>query len=225
MERCLCFKINEDQLYLEQVLVDYMDIPVLFLCRGNDHYYTVLCTDIEELNYIIVLCTDTEIYNLLHGQITMRNIFLSQREFWTVKSGECIAEDAVFQHDITELDESMLPEKNAYFEILTQEVKNYAAAFDKKFWQSGFSDEKNIIVSNNENTAEVILSGTFYVDTVYHNIGEYSAGFLARIQAYYDSYMEMSNSYIQLKKTVYKLEGMSEQWDSVQSGGYFETAA
>ena len=50
----LCFRIENIELYLEQVLVDYMDIPIFFLCKGVGEYYLVLCTNINELNYIIL---------------------------------------------------------------------------------------------------------------------------------------------------------------------------
>ena len=37
MNKKLCFNIENQYLYLEQVLVDYMDIPIFFLCKDKKH--------------------------------------------------------------------------------------------------------------------------------------------------------------------------------------------
>ena len=69
MSRELCFNIENQDLYLEQVLVDYMDIPIFFLCKNKKQYYIALCTDIDELRYIVTKLSLSEVYNLLHGKV------------------------------------------------------------------------------------------------------------------------------------------------------------
>ena len=36
MGKELCFIIENENIYLEQVLVNYIDIPIFFLCRGKN---------------------------------------------------------------------------------------------------------------------------------------------------------------------------------------------
>lgn len=65
MDKILCFKLNNDELYLNQILVDYTNIPIFFICKGKKDYYLVLLTDYNNYNYIIVTITKDDIYNLL----------------------------------------------------------------------------------------------------------------------------------------------------------------
>ena len=74
MDKELCFNIENINLYLEQTLVDYLDIPIFFLCRGEKQYYAALCTNIDELSYIVVKLSLMDVYNLLHGSIPMRDV-------------------------------------------------------------------------------------------------------------------------------------------------------
>lgn len=133
MNKELCFHIENENLYLEQVLVDYMNIPIFFLCKGEYQYFIILCIDVDELNYIVTKVSLRDIYNLLHGKIPMRDIILKQKEYWEVLSGEEIALDTVIQHSINELETSLLPEENAYFEILTREMEVFVQKFDNEF--------------------------------------------------------------------------------------------
>lgn len=133
MNKELCFCIEGNELYLEQVLVDYNDVPIFFVCKGNEAYYAVLCSDIEELSYIVVKLPDIDLYNLLHGILSMREVFTRQKSYWDIISGEKIEADIVTYKAMEEIDYSILPEEGAYFEILTDEVSLYVKKFDKVF--------------------------------------------------------------------------------------------
>lgn len=137
MTRELCFKIENYNLYLEQVLVDYMDIPILFLCKDNKQYFLILCSDFDEFNYIVVKLTTDDIYELLHGYIPMRDVFLKQENYWSVKSGDDVYRDQVNKKNISELDITVLPDENACFKALTDATITYVRNFDNEF----FSDE------------------------------------------------------------------------------------
>lgn len=130
MNSNLCFRIEGIELYLEQVLVDHMGIPIFFLCKGEGNYYLVLCTDIDELNYIIVKLSMNDVYKLLHGEGSIRNIILKQDEYWNVISGEEISLDEIERLSISELDVGLLPKENVYFEIVSTKLENYAKKFD-----------------------------------------------------------------------------------------------
>ena len=134
MDSELCFRIEGIELYLEQVLVDYMDIPMFFLCKGESNYYLVLCTDIDELNYIIVRLSMNDVYELLHGEESIRNIILKQNEYWNVISGKEIFLDKVGKLSISELDVSLLPKEDVYFEIVSMKLENYVKKFDTQYF-------------------------------------------------------------------------------------------
>lgn len=134
MNSKLCFRIEGIELYLEQVLVDYMDIPIFFLCKGEDNYYLVLCTDIDGLNYIIVKLSMNDLYRLLHGEEFIRNTILKQNEYWNVISGEEIPLDRVEKLGISELDSSLLPKENVYFEIVSTKLEDYVKKFDTQYF-------------------------------------------------------------------------------------------
>lgn len=130
----LCFRIENIELYLEQVLVDYMDIPIFFLCKGESNHYLVLCTDIDGLNYIIVKLSMNDVYELLHGKELMHNTILKQKEYWNVISGEEISLDKVEKLSIPELDVSLLPKEDVYFEIVSMKLENYVKKFDMEYF-------------------------------------------------------------------------------------------
>ena len=167
MNKELCFCIEEKNLYLEQVLVDYMDIPIFFLCRSDVQYYVSLCTDIEELKYVIVKVSDVEVHHLLHGKTPMRNIFLNQKEYWEVLSGEEISLDLVKRYSITHLDVSSLPVENACFEVLTEDVRLYVQKFDNEFL-----DLKNFCSSEIKITLDKIFVDEF-IDVLGETIDEF----------------------------------------------------
>lgn len=126
MNKTLCFKIENNDLYLEQTLVDYMDIPIFFLCRSEEQYYISLCTDTDELNYIVAKLSLADVYNLLHGKIPMRDVILKQKEYWNVISGDEICLDTVTKMDITNLNHDLLPETGACFTAWTKPIEETA---------------------------------------------------------------------------------------------------
>lgn len=134
MNSNLCFRIEGIELYLEQVLVDYMDIPIFFLCKGESNHYLVLCTDIDELNYIIVRLSMDNVYELLHGEESIRNSILKQEEYWNIISGKEISSDKVERLNISELDVDLLPKENVYFEIVSKKLEDYVKNFDTEYF-------------------------------------------------------------------------------------------
>ena len=133
MNSNLCFRVEGIELYLEQVLVDYMDIPIFFLCKGESNHYLVLCTDIDEPNYIIVRLSMNDLYELLHGGESIRNAILKQNEYWNVISGKEISLDKVEKLSISKLGSSLLPKEDVYFEIVSTKLENYVKKFDTEY--------------------------------------------------------------------------------------------
>ncbi len=137
MSKELCFRIDGKNLYLEQTLVEYEKIPNLFLCSSGKQYFLVLCVDIEKFIYIIVFVEDVDVSKLLHGEIPIRDVFLLQKEYWEVITGEEVILDTVEKHNIVELEHSVLPKENTCFEALTGEVRAFIRKFDYELTQKG----------------------------------------------------------------------------------------
>ena len=77
-----------------------------------------MCTDIDELSYIVTKLSLSEIYNLLHGKIPMRDAFLKQQEYWEIVSGDEICMDMVTKKKIDALEQSSFSELPLYGEKL-----------------------------------------------------------------------------------------------------------
>lgn len=168
MNKELCFNIENLKLYLEQVLVDYMDIPIFFLCKGENQYYIALCTDIDELHYIVAKLSLLDVYNLLHGKVPMRDVILKQKEYWNIVSGTDISLDIVTKKKIDTLETSLLPEENACFKILTKQMQIYVQQFDCDF----FATQYFSLCDKQVDLRESIESSSW--DSLLKNIDQYT---------------------------------------------------
>ena len=133
MDNTLCFKIENVNLYLEKVLVDYAEIPIFFLCKGGGQYYIALCTDVDNLNYIVTKLSMNDVYMLLNGSVPMRDIISNQEEHWRIISGEEISLDKVEKLKTNDLDMDLLPKKGACFEIVTKKLRGYVDEFNNEY--------------------------------------------------------------------------------------------
>ena len=179
---------------MEQILVDYLDIPIFFLCSGDKQYYIALCTDIEDLKYIVVKLSSVDVYNLLHGEIPMRDIILKQSEYWDIVSGEDIGSDIVIKKKMDEIENTLLPEEKAYFKILTKEMQAYVERFDSEFLSSEYFYESDKKIDVNE-----MMEIPFF-DDISENI---------------DQYLELLDYKIQ-KSLLSKLPLYDEQMNSIE---------
>ena len=75
-----------------------------------------------------------DLYRLLHGEEFIRNTILKQNEYWNVISGEEIPLDRVEKLGISELDSSLLPKENVYFEIVSTKLEDYVKKFDTQYF-------------------------------------------------------------------------------------------
>lgn len=150
MNKELCFIIEDKKIYLEQILVDYMEVPLFFLCKEKKQYYIALCVDMEELRYLLAKLSLSDVYSLLHGKMPMRDVILKQQEYWDIISGDDISSDIVTKNDIDMLDISLLPEKNAPFKILTKQLQSYIQQFDSDFFSARYFAKSNKVPCLNE---------------------------------------------------------------------------
>ena len=157
MNKELCFILDNKNIYLDHILVDYEYVPIFFLCKDDEcQYYLALCTDIENGEYIVVKISLLSVYNLLHGNIAMRDVILNQKIFWKVVSGDEIKNDIVNEYPIDYINHQDLPEKDAKFKILQKHIKEYVQKFDKEFFASEQYDKEKSIKLNLEDMQEAL---------------------------------------------------------------------
>lgn len=131
MKNEIMFIIGEKTLYLEEVLVEYDYCPIFFVCYDDKEKYICLCADIDENFYIVTKTENRDIVNMLHGRITMRSLFTKEDIIWKIISGEEVSQDIVEQISQCELDQSVLPIEEGYYEIVDSEIQDYCNKLEK----------------------------------------------------------------------------------------------
>lgn len=131
-DRTLCFIINDKNICLDCVLIEFNAIPMLFICKDNKDYYLCLCYDLEELNYYVVKCEAVSLRKMVQGKIPMVDLFVHSEQLWDVHSAEDIEKDEVVRISAQELDESVLPYHGACYEIVDEDVSEYVRAWITK---------------------------------------------------------------------------------------------
>ena len=194
MNKEKCFIIDEKILYVEKVLVDFENIPIFFLCKSYDDYYVVLCVDFDNYNYIIVEASLIDIYNLLHGNIPMRDVILKQDYYWKIISGEDLLSDTIERHPMKCIDTSLLPEENARFQVFDSETRKYISEFDKNFFNSKFFTETDKASSDvNDNMEEYI---NVCEDIIFPQLED----LINKVTCSYEEYEQQSNTSVSVKQ-------------------------
>ncbi len=127
----LCFIVDHRELFLDQVLVDYNEDPVLFVCTDNERYYLVLCVDIENKKYYISQVALHTLVKMISGESPMRNAFLDGDGFWSVLATDSPEKDVVSAIDKKEIGLGELPKSGAVFECYSPELKAYAMSLNR----------------------------------------------------------------------------------------------
>lgn len=216
MNKELCFNIENKDLYLEQVLVDYMDIPIFFLCRDDSQYYVALCTDIDKLSYIVVKLSLSDVYDLLHGKIPMRDVILKQNEYWDIVSGDEIYLDTITKKNINALEVTLLPEANACFKILTKEMQLFVQKYDSEFFAAKYFSESDKKADLSE------LYADFPLDILYKNIEHFTELADYKVEKSIPARMLFYNEELESIKTEEVMIKKSEQSKQVEINGIFE---
>lgn len=129
----LSFIIDNKELLNEQVLVEYNDFPVFFLCRNSNDLYLALCTDLSKNMYYVAQVDTVNVLQMFDKQLTMRDTFLSGKSFWKIEASENIHEDKVSLIDVKDIDLDDLPKEKAYFNVFSQELEEYHKSLSNDF--------------------------------------------------------------------------------------------
>lgn len=203
MEKVLCFRISDVDLFLEQTLVEYNNIPIFFVCNDANNRYLALCTDASDYNYVITKVAIDKLYAMLNGKISMRDVFLNCRFYWEVLSEEDIDSDVVLEKDISLLNRDLLPEQNAFFQILDSEVAVYLEKIRTELYSAdGFS--KIIQSEQSVNEENILLKGSWdnnarfieqYTDIINRDIHQtVTANYILSKAVYYEQMRDLSTS-------------------------------
>lgn len=193
MNKELCFIIEGKELYLEKVLVSFQEVPIFFLCKNNKDYYIALCVDVDKLNYVVTRLSIKDVFDLLHGIIPMRNAITQQEAYWYIESQEDIKSDTVEKRQMYTLDITILPQVNAYFEILTPDMEKYVQQFDDLF-----SSEKYTLIED----SAVIVEKISYRSIVEEILQKYYSAINLNNSAettIYDTYDSGNSKYISVE--------------------------
>lgn len=155
MEKIVCFCISGVDLFLEQTLVEYNNVPIFFVCSDNRQRYLVLCTDISEYNYVITKITIDKLYAMLSGKCPMRDVFFEQKYFWEIISGEDIESDSVIKKNIDQIKEEWLPEDNSFFSILDSNTAVYLERIRRELFNADVFSK--VIQPKNSATEDIFL--------------------------------------------------------------------
>lgn len=139
MEKNLCFILDEKKVYMDQCLLED-EIPIFFTCTDDDsNYYVALCTDMELMCYCVVEAEIMQLRDMLYGKISMRDIFTQQRFFWQVISedGDAV-NDRVAHKPIDQFSSEDLPLENAFFQLFSEELREYANLVNRKVLEGSF---------------------------------------------------------------------------------------
>lgn len=152
MNKEICFIIDSKELILEQVLVDYNDIPVYFVCKDiQNQYYIILCTDIDNEKYIITKTQISKLIQLLTQEITMRDLIICESDFWDISAGDNIEDDIYEKKSMELINLEDLPYDNSYFKVVTKAHKNFLSKLKDLFLSQIEQWETfDFIINNNE---------------------------------------------------------------------------
>ena len=164
----LCFLIEGKQLYLDYVLIDYEHIPLFFICKAEETYYLVLCTDIDELSYFVVKVPINDLHEMLHDKKAMRDCILKQSGFWRIISGSEPSGDTVEYCSMNTIDLDVLPEEHAVYEAITKQDQDYLETFDLNLFSKDYKkyvykkSKLTYLIINNNSISKDIGSYTNY---------------------------------------------------------------
>ncbi len=130
----LCFIIEGRYLYMDQVLIDYNEDPIFYVCKDDENYYLVLCTDIENMKYYISEVMVHTLSEMVNGEKPMRDAFLQGSSFWMVSASDNPEDDLVTTIKVDEIDLDELPKENARFESYSPELQTFGrriASYDR----------------------------------------------------------------------------------------------
>lgn len=175
MKGAVFFVIEGKELIVEQVLVNYNEAPIFFVCKDEKNYYIASCIDLEKEKYSVAIVELSGLAKMLHGQVSMRKLLLQPEEYWDVVVGEDISRDIVVKKKIAEICLDDLPYENAYFTVATKEIERFVEKIDAKLYDEGDWEPNSGDVWKGC-TEEIMNSASYEYDVLYQEIYQSALG-------------------------------------------------
>lgn len=131
------FIIDGEELILDKVLVEFDETPIFFVCKNKNAYFIALNIDLDEERYILTRISLNGLSKMLHGKITMRELFLQSDKYWEIMVGEELGKDTVCEKSIAEIPLELLPYEGAYLKIATKDMEVYIDEIDTNLYGEG----------------------------------------------------------------------------------------
>ena len=135
MNNKVCFILEGKELYIDEVFVDFNELPIYFSCISDDKYYLALCCEYDNQDYVLVESSSKEIVEMLTARITIRSTFTKKAKHWVVVAGEDITKDEISLINEPYLDENILPKEGAKYAIVTEKVKQYLKRIENDLYR------------------------------------------------------------------------------------------
>lgn len=198
------FFINNKQLISEKILV-YLDLPLMFVCHDDeDNKYLALCTDSDELTYILVQTSVEKIKDLLEQKIPMDKIFIGSEKKWRIKTQE--KEDIV--NVANSFENSELPEKDAFFILCDESNKKYL----QKLYEIDFSSKILKSTSFNIISYSKQMNKKYKSPIFISKISRptYTETFITKLTSFFSTFFEYKIDYIQENHVDHNIEYKKE---------------
>lgn len=170
MEENTCFVLNNLELVFDQELVSYNDFPVFFTCKDGKSVYLVLCTDIDNMHYLIAKTTRMNLLKMLDAQISMREAILNCSEYWVVDGDDKIENDSIVSINRADVDVNDLPVEEAKYRIVNSIITDYRNSLRKELfcdqlWEAVHNISKSIDTQPFQDI-ESVLRASLYIDSL-----------------------------------------------------------
>ncbi len=188
MNKELCFIIEGENLYMEQILVDYENVPIFYVCSNGEKEYLVLRRDLDQELYIVVEISLKNLSDMLQGRLSMREALMREDGFWAVAAGEDVEEDEVIRKEMPEMPVEDLPYEGAYYQVADQETETYVQKIEKRrlgsdTWESFWKSGRSVPEDTEYNWLAANLLELEIPDTVFEEYVTMFSNFVSSVQA------------------------------------------
>ena len=143
MHKTICFEIDRKSLMLDKELITFT-IPIFFICCDDDNQkYAVLCTDSDQLNYIVGEVDAQSILDMLNNTLSLRAFFLAATEKWRILAGDDYTRDII--EKIETLHDDELPKNDTYFDFSNIKIEEYKKQLECEIENNISSTEINTV--------------------------------------------------------------------------------
>ena len=202
------FEIEGVELFLDKIFVEFDEQEIFFSCITNSgQRFLCVCTDIDNESYIVVKTNIENIISMLKGHVTMYASIMQASYFWQVDLAEDISADNVEKMDIKRIDEELLPQRDAAFKLVTDDLKQYCSELEKELYD--LNEYEFVLTGLNDNEINIVSENEMFIEQeilkidISHQKHEYNVDISEKYYHYINDYPRNINI-SQLDENVYE---------------------